>query len=42
MSGLRSKLEEAGFKETKPGVYDTRDVNSIHSWAKELIQNVHS
>ena len=42
MSGLKLKLEEAGFKETKPGVYDTRDVNSIRIWAKELVQNVHS
>jgi len=40
MSGLKSKLEEAGFKETKPGVYDTRDVNCITSWAKELVQNI--
>jgi len=42
MSGLKPKLEEAGFKETKPGVYDTRDLNSIRSWAKELVQNVQS
>lgn len=29
---------EAAFKETQPGVYDTRDLNAIRSWAKELAQ----
>ena len=42
MSAAKPKLEEAGFKETKPGVYDTRDLNAIRSWAKELAQKVHS
>ena len=42
MSGLKPKLEEAGFKETKPGVYDTRDLNAIRSWAKEVAKNVQS
>ena len=42
MSGLKPQLEEAGFKETKPGVYDTRDLNAIRNWAKELAQKVHS
>ena len=42
MSGLKPKLEEAGFKETKPGVYDGRDLNAIRSWAKGLVQKVHS
>jgi len=32
----RPKIEAAGFKEIKPGVYDTRDWNAIRSWAKEL------
>jgi len=40
MAVTRSKLEAAGFKETKPGVYDTRDWNAIRSWAKELAQMV--
>jgi menaquinone-dependent protoporphyrinogen oxidase len=26
----------AAFKETEPGVYDTRDLNVIRTWAKEL------
>jgi menaquinone-dependent protoporphyrinogen oxidase len=36
MSGLKPKLEEAGFKETEPGLYDLRDLNAIHIWAKEV------
>lgn len=31
---------EAAFKETQPGVYDTRDCNAIRNWAKELAQKV--
>jgi menaquinone-dependent protoporphyrinogen IX oxidase len=29
---------EAAFKQTEPGIYDTRDWNAIRSWAKELAQ----
>lgn len=32
----------AAYKETQPGVYDTRDLNAIRSWAKELARKVHS
>jgi menaquinone-dependent protoporphyrinogen oxidase len=32
----KQQLDAAGFKETKPGIYDTRDWNTIRSWAKEL------
>ena len=42
MEAERPKIEAAGFKETKPGVYDTRDWNAIRSWAKELAQKVRS
>ena len=42
MSGLKPKLEEAGFKETESGLYDTRNINTIRNWAKELVQKVHS
>ena len=38
MSGLKPKLEEAGIKQTKPGLYDTRDINAIRNWAKEVAQ----
>jgi len=30
----------AAFKETEPGVYDTRDLNAIRLWAKELAQTM--
>ena len=30
----------AAFKETEPGVYDTRDLNAIRIWAKELAQTM--
>ncbi len=29
---------QAAFKETAPGIYDTRDWNAIRTWAKELAQ----
>jgi menaquinone-dependent protoporphyrinogen oxidase len=38
MSGLKTKLESAGFKETKPGLYDLRDLKAIRSWAKEVAE----
>ena len=40
MSGLKPKLEEAGFKETQSGFYDTRNLDSIHNWTKEVAQMV--
>jgi menaquinone-dependent protoporphyrinogen IX oxidase len=30
---------EATYKQTEPGIYDTRDWNAIRSWAKELAQH---
>jgi menaquinone-dependent protoporphyrinogen oxidase len=30
----------AGFKETEPGVYDSRDWDKIHNWAKELASKI--
>jgi menaquinone-dependent protoporphyrinogen IX oxidase len=33
----KQQLDAAGFKETKPGFYDTRDWNDIRNWAKELV-----
>jgi menaquinone-dependent protoporphyrinogen oxidase len=38
----KQQLDAAGFKETQPGIYDTRDWNTIRSWAKELAQKVRS
>ena len=42
MSAFKPKLEEAGFKEVEPGLYDTRDLNAIRNWTKELVQIVNS
>jgi hypothetical protein len=32
----------AAFKETEPGIYDTRDVNAIRAWAEELSKLVNT
>ena len=40
MSDLKLKLEEAGFKETKSGVYDTRNLDTICNWAKEVAKMI--
>jgi menaquinone-dependent protoporphyrinogen oxidase len=40
MEMVRPQLEAAGVKETKPGLYDTRDWNAICDWAKEVAQTV--
>ena len=37
VSGLKPKLEEAGFKETS-GFFDTRNLDTIRNWAKEVAQ----
>ena len=42
MSAYKQNIEAAGFKETRPGFYDTRDWNAIRSWAKELAQKTRS
>lgn len=34
---LRARLESAGFKETKPGIYDTRDWKEICDWTTKLV-----
>ncbi len=40
MSGLKQKLEEAGFKESRSGTYDLRKLASIRNWAKEVAKMV--
>ena len=40
MSGVKSQLEEAGFKESKNGTYDLRNLDSIRNWAKEVAKMV--
>jgi len=37
LSGFKPRIEEAGFKENPPGVYDTRDWEAIRGWAKSLL-----
>jgi menaquinone-dependent protoporphyrinogen IX oxidase len=37
MGEVKQQLEAAGVKQTKPGIYDTRDVKSIRDWAKKLV-----
>jgi hypothetical protein len=41
MEAERPRIE-AAYKETQPGVYDTRDWNVIRSWAKELARKANS
>lgn len=36
MESVKPQLEAAGYAEKKPGLYDTRDLKAIRSWAKEL------
>jgi menaquinone-dependent protoporphyrinogen oxidase len=38
MSSVKSQLEEAGYRETESGRYDTRDLNAIRSWVKRVAQ----
>ncbi len=33
---FKSRLQNSGFNEAEPGVYDLRDWDNIRSWAKEL------
>jgi len=40
LAGFKPRIEEAGFKEVKPGLYDTRDWESIRTWAKEIAAKV--
>jgi menaquinone-dependent protoporphyrinogen oxidase len=40
LASFKPKIEEAGFKEVKPGLYDTRDWDAIRAWAKEIAAKV--
>ena len=35
LSSIKPKLECAGYKESKKGVYDLRDLNAIRDWTRE-------
>ena len=36
LSSIKAKLESAGYKESKAGVYDLRDLEAIRNWTKEV------
>jgi menaquinone-dependent protoporphyrinogen IX oxidase len=38
MQAVKPQLEAVGVPETEPGLYDTRDINAIRNWAKEVAQ----
>ncbi len=40
LAPLIKQFEEAGFKETSPGLIDTRDWEEIRRWTEDLIQRV--
>jgi len=40
LSAVKPRLEAAGVPETEPGLYDTRDISEIRSWAKEVAQKI--
>jgi menaquinone-dependent protoporphyrinogen IX oxidase len=40
MEAIKPQLEAAGIPQTEPGLYDTRDLNAICNWAKEVAQTV--
>ena len=40
LASFKPKIEEAGFKEIKPGLYDTRNWDTIRTWAKEIATKV--
>ena len=36
LGSFKERLEAVGYKERKPGVYDTRDWNEIRDWTRKL------
>jgi menaquinone-dependent protoporphyrinogen oxidase len=42
MASVKPQLEAAGVPETEPGLYDTRDLDNIRGWAKELAQKINA
>ena len=36
LSSIKPKLEGAGYKESKAGVYDLRDLDAIRNWTREV------
>jgi menaquinone-dependent protoporphyrinogen oxidase len=42
LSSIKPKLEDAGYKGSRNGVYDLRDLNGIRNWAEEVAKAVSS
>ena len=42
MGEVKTQLEAAGIKQTKPGVYDARDVDAIRAWSRSLARHITS
>jgi hypothetical protein len=40
LAGFKPKIEAAGFKEIKPGLYDTRNWETIRTRAKEIATKI--
>jgi len=40
LSSIKPKLESTGYKETKAGVYDLRDLKAIREWTREVAKIV--
>jgi menaquinone-dependent protoporphyrinogen oxidase len=38
LSAVKPQLETAGVPQTQPGLYDTRDISNIRTWAKDVAQ----
>jgi menaquinone-dependent protoporphyrinogen oxidase len=36
LSSIKPKLESAGYKESKAGLYDLRDLDAIRDWTREV------
>jgi len=37
---FKPRIEDAGFKEVRPGLYDTRNWDTIRAWAKDIATKV--
>jgi menaquinone-dependent protoporphyrinogen IX oxidase len=42
MQAIKAQLEEAGVPQTEPGLYDTRDLNAIRNWARDVARKIQS
>ncbi len=40
MQPFKEKLREVGIEETAPGVFDTRDMDEVRTWTRDLVEKV--